>query len=66
MQAVLQGCNLNSVRTAQRWLCGLQEITKRFPGVTALDRVDLDLHRGESPRPGWREWRWQIHAHQDS
>jgi ABC-type sugar transport system ATPase subunit len=25
----------------------LQEITKRFPGVTALDRVDLDLCRGE-------------------
>ena len=25
----------------------LQEITKRFPGVTALDRVDLDLYRGE-------------------
>ena len=25
----------------------LREITKRFPGVTALDRVDLDLYRGE-------------------
>ena len=25
----------------------LQEVTKRFPGVTALDGVDLDLHRGE-------------------
>jgi ABC-type sugar transport system ATPase subunit len=25
----------------------LRAITKRFPGVTALDRVDLDLHRGE-------------------
>ena len=25
----------------------LQGITKRFPGVTALDGVDLDLHRGE-------------------
>ena len=25
----------------------LQGVTKRFPGVTALDGVDLDLHRGE-------------------
>ena len=25
----------------------LREITKRFPGVTALDRVDLDLYHGE-------------------
>ena len=25
----------------------LREITKRFPGVTAVDRVDLDLYRGE-------------------
>jgi ABC-type sugar transport system ATPase subunit len=25
----------------------LQAVTKRFPGVTALDRVDLDLHHGE-------------------
>jgi ABC-type sugar transport system ATPase subunit len=25
----------------------LAGITKKFPGVTALDRVDLDLHRGE-------------------
>ena len=25
----------------------LQGVTKRFPGVTALDSVDLDLHRGE-------------------
>jgi ABC-type sugar transport system ATPase subunit len=25
----------------------LKGIVKRFPGVTALDRVDLDLHRGE-------------------
>ena len=25
----------------------LQGVTKRFPGVTALDRVDLDLHHGE-------------------
>ena len=25
----------------------LQGITKRFPGVTALDGIDLDVHRGE-------------------
>ncbi len=25
----------------------LAGVTKKFPGVTALDRVDLDLHRGE-------------------
>jgi ABC-type sugar transport system ATPase subunit len=25
----------------------LSGVTKRFPGVTALDQVDLDLHRGE-------------------
>jgi ABC-type sugar transport system ATPase subunit len=25
----------------------LRGVTKRFPGVTALDNVDLDLHRGE-------------------
>jgi ABC-type sugar transport system ATPase subunit len=25
----------------------LRQVTKRFPGVTALDGVDLDLHHGE-------------------
>ena len=28
-------------------LLSLRAITKRFPGVTANDRVDLDVHRGE-------------------
>jgi ABC-type glutathione transport system ATPase component len=28
-------------------LLSLRGITKRFPGVTANDGVDLDVHRGE-------------------
>ncbi len=31
----------------ERWRCSFSGVTKRFPGVTALDSVDLDLHRGE-------------------
>lgn len=29
-------------------LLSISELTKRFPGVTALDRVDLDVRRGET------------------
>ena len=28
-------------------LLEVRQVTKRFPGVVALDRVDLTLHRGE-------------------
>ena len=39
----------------------VRNITKRFPGVLANDRVNFDLRKGEIPCLAGREWRWQDH-----
>ena len=40
----------------------LRGITKIFPGVKALDKVQFDLHEGDSCFNG-RKWCWKVYVH---
>ena len=44
----------------------VKALTKRFPGVLALDDVSLDAAARRGPRTGRPERRRQVHAHQHS
>ena len=46
-------------------LLDMRGISKRFPGVVALDTVSLDVGPRRSPRARRRERRGQIHAHEN-
>ena len=53
------------VASAPEALLTINDVSKAFPGVKALDQVSLDVRRRHRPRHRRRERGRQVHADED-
>jgi len=52
------------IHPAREVILEVENVSKSFPGVKALDRVSFDLRKGEVACFGRRERGWQVNAHE--